>query len=173
MEPSTFPNPVPAGTRIPQWALLDITVRSPLAPSQKSNLTGIPFPQRANFWSASTAQLVGNTPEIFPGEQINILASLSVWPSTPGASSPIVVPAPAPPVFTLPEFTPRRINRRQITPPFPPALPDPLDPLDNWPPGFPPTSSGSGLDTGAIMGSVVRAVTTIAAIAGLVLSLFS
>ncbi|KAH9054916.1 hypothetical protein EDB87DRAFT_1361132 [Lactarius vividus] len=39
LEPSTFPNPVPAGTRVPQWALLDITL--------------------ANFWSASTAQLVG------------------------------------------------------------------------------------------------------------------
>jgi len=32
-----FPNPVPAGTRVPQWALQDITVRSPFALFQ--NLT--------------------------------------------------------------------------------------------------------------------------------------
>ncbi|KAF8497750.1 hypothetical protein F5888DRAFT_1694492, partial [Russula emetica] len=25
MPPSSFPNPIPAGTRLPQWALLDIT----------------------------------------------------------------------------------------------------------------------------------------------------
>ena len=24
----SFPNPVPAGTRVPQWALIDVTVRS-------------------------------------------------------------------------------------------------------------------------------------------------
>jgi hypothetical protein len=25
---SRFPNPIPSGTRLPQWALLDVTVRS-------------------------------------------------------------------------------------------------------------------------------------------------
>jgi hypothetical protein len=31
-----FPNAVPSGTRVPHWALMDPTVRSPLAPCQKS-----------------------------------------------------------------------------------------------------------------------------------------
>ncbi|KAH9026785.1 hypothetical protein EDB84DRAFT_334626 [Lactarius hengduanensis] len=39
IEPSTFSHPVPAGTRVPQWALLDIT--------------------RANIWNATAAQIVG------------------------------------------------------------------------------------------------------------------
>ncbi|KAH9169385.1 hypothetical protein EDB89DRAFT_1483303 [Lactarius sanguifluus] len=145
MEPSTFPNPVPAGTRVPQWALLDTT--------------------GANFWSAGTAQLVGDSP---PGELIDTPASLSVTPNTVSASSHIVVPAPAPPVFTFPKFTPR-----QYTPYVPPInpfpyVPPPPDPFDDFPPYFPTTSSGSGSNTG----SVVCGVTTIAAITGLVLSPF-
>ncbi|KAH9161228.1 hypothetical protein EDB89DRAFT_754399 [Lactarius sanguifluus] len=62
LEPSTFPNPVPAGTRVPQWALVDITL--------------------ANFWSASTAQLVGDTPEIFPGERIDTPATFTIRTSS-------------------------------------------------------------------------------------------
>ncbi|KAH9038687.1 hypothetical protein EDB83DRAFT_1731508 [Lactarius deliciosus] len=47
IEPSTFSHPVPTGTRVPQWALLDIT--------------------RANIWNATAAQIVGDTPEILSG----------------------------------------------------------------------------------------------------------
>ncbi|KAH8987998.1 hypothetical protein EDB86DRAFT_2074617 [Lactarius hatsudake] len=50
IEPSTFSHTVPTGTRVPQWALLDIT--------------------RANIWNATAAQIVGDTPEILPGELI-------------------------------------------------------------------------------------------------------
>jgi len=53
LAPSTFPNPVPAGTRVPQWALL-----------------GIPS---SNYWSPTAAEHVGDTPEILPGELIDIL----------------------------------------------------------------------------------------------------
>jgi len=50
-QPSTFPNPVPAGTNVPQWALVAITGYT--------------------FWDSSTAQYVGDTPEIMPGELID------------------------------------------------------------------------------------------------------
>ncbi|KAI9447114.1 hypothetical protein BJY52DRAFT_1420507 [Lactarius psammicola] len=66
LEPSTFPNPVPAGTRVPQWALVDVT---PL-----------------NYWSASTARLVGDTPEIFPGELINDPPSTSTFGPPPSTT---------------------------------------------------------------------------------------
>ncbi|KAH9168065.1 hypothetical protein EDB89DRAFT_1636731 [Lactarius sanguifluus] len=55
IEPSTFSYPVPEGTRVPQWALLDIT--------------------RANIWNATAARIVGDTPEILPGELIRTSAS--------------------------------------------------------------------------------------------------
>ncbi|KAH9051237.1 hypothetical protein EDB87DRAFT_1690951 [Lactarius vividus] len=85
-----------------------------------------------------------------------------------GASSRIDVPAPAPLVFTSPKFAPRQYT--PYIPPIDPFLdfPEPPDPFDDFPPDLPATSSGSGSNTG----SVVRAVTTIAAITGLVLSLF-
>ncbi|KAH9047027.1 hypothetical protein EDB83DRAFT_2553732 [Lactarius deliciosus] len=54
IEPSTFSHPVPEGTRVPQWALLDIT--------------------RANIWDATTAQIIGDTPEILPGGLIGTSA---------------------------------------------------------------------------------------------------
>ncbi|KAH9052378.1 hypothetical protein EDB87DRAFT_504284 [Lactarius vividus] len=50
IKPSTFPYTVPAGTRVPQWALLDIT--------------------RANIWNATSARIVGDTPEILTGGTI-------------------------------------------------------------------------------------------------------
>ncbi|KAI9438021.1 hypothetical protein H4582DRAFT_1952181 [Lactarius indigo] len=50
VEISTFPNPVPVATRVPRWALLDITL--------------------ANFWNATAAQIVGDTPEILQGAPI-------------------------------------------------------------------------------------------------------
>jgi len=45
--PSTFPNPVPNGVRVPKWALLDITLE--------------------NEWDPSKASAVGGTPEVGPG----------------------------------------------------------------------------------------------------------
>ncbi|KAH9018638.1 hypothetical protein EDB85DRAFT_2011514 [Lactarius pseudohatsudake] len=50
IEPSTFSHLVPAGTRVPQWALLDIT--------------------RANIWNATAARIVGDSPEVRPGKLI-------------------------------------------------------------------------------------------------------
>jgi hypothetical protein len=55
-----FPNPVPAGTRVPQWALLRIPVSSVVGafattPAQ----TVIPSSQSANYWSSTAAEHVG------------------------------------------------------------------------------------------------------------------
>ncbi|KAH9000991.1 hypothetical protein EDB83DRAFT_862082 [Lactarius deliciosus] len=36
LAPSTFPNLVPAGTRVPQWVLQDTSVRSPAGPSSQT-----------------------------------------------------------------------------------------------------------------------------------------
>ncbi|KAH9015342.1 hypothetical protein EDB85DRAFT_1898786 [Lactarius pseudohatsudake] len=55
IEPSTFSHLVPAGTRVPQWALLDITFL---------------LPQRANIWNATAARIVGDSPEVRPGKLI-------------------------------------------------------------------------------------------------------
>ncbi|KAI9447111.1 hypothetical protein BJY52DRAFT_375071 [Lactarius psammicola] len=75
--PSTFPNPVPPDTRVPQWTLQDVT--------------------RVNLWNATTAFIIGDTPEILPGELIDTSASSSVSP-TPSASSS--APASTSPVST-------------------------------------------------------------------------
>ncbi|KAI9452878.1 hypothetical protein BJY52DRAFT_1291508, partial [Lactarius psammicola] len=68
LAPSTFPNPVPSGTRVPQWALED-------------NIN-------ENLWNATTAFTIGDTPEIEPGSLIGTgtSASGSVSPTTSTAS---------------------------------------------------------------------------------------
>ncbi|KAI9429029.1 hypothetical protein H4582DRAFT_2105407, partial [Lactarius indigo] len=109
LNPSTFPNPVPAGTRVPQWALQDTS--------------------RYSIWSSGSARLIGDVPEIFPGVLINTPPI-----STTSSSSPTFVPAPTSPSFT---------------------------------------SSASGLYNGAFAGGVIFRITAIAAIVGLLLSLFS
>ncbi|KAI9447109.1 hypothetical protein BJY52DRAFT_375035 [Lactarius psammicola] len=76
-DPSTFPNPIPAGTRVPQWALQDAT--------------------HVNLWNATKAMTIGDTPEILPGELIGTSASSSISP-TPSASSS--APASTSPVST-------------------------------------------------------------------------
>ncbi|KAH9970055.1 hypothetical protein BJV74DRAFT_263903 [Russula compacta] len=50
LPPSTFPLPVPAGTRVPKWALLDITDGA-----------------HDNNWNANISQLTGDAPEVGPG----------------------------------------------------------------------------------------------------------
>ncbi|KAH9169670.1 hypothetical protein EDB89DRAFT_1449003 [Lactarius sanguifluus] len=68
LTPSTFPNAVPSGTVVPQWALLDHT--------------------NENLWNATTAFVVGDTPEIQPGSLIGTgtAASGSVSSTTSTAS---------------------------------------------------------------------------------------
>ncbi|KAF8497760.1 hypothetical protein F5888DRAFT_1694652 [Russula emetica] len=47
LPPSSFPNPIPSGTRVPQWALLDVT--------------------NENSWNANESFVVGDSPEVGPG----------------------------------------------------------------------------------------------------------
>ncbi|KAH8978615.1 hypothetical protein EDB92DRAFT_552953 [Lactarius akahatsu] len=77
MDPSTFPNPVPPKTRVPQWALRDVTL--------------------VNLWDATTAFTIGDTPEILPGELIGTSSSSSVSPTSSTSSS---APASTSPVST-------------------------------------------------------------------------
>jgi len=54
-ETSGFPNPVPDGTSLPQWALLDVTLE--------------------NSWSPNKSQTTGNTPEIPAGAFVSPTSS--------------------------------------------------------------------------------------------------
>ncbi|KAF8502632.1 hypothetical protein F5888DRAFT_1665760 [Russula emetica] len=61
MPPGSFPDPIPAGTRLPQWALLDVTSE--------------------NHWNVSKSQAVGDTPELGPG-------TIPSGPSGPASTGP-------------------------------------------------------------------------------------
>ncbi|KAI0290704.1 hypothetical protein BC826DRAFT_1025820 [Russula brevipes] len=74
MPPSTFPNPVPSGTRVPQWALMDVTLE--------------------NNWNSNKSLAVGDSPEVAPGTSIgasnssgSASGSASGHPSTSAAGS--------------------------------------------------------------------------------------
>jgi len=90
---SAFPHPVPAGTRVPHWALVAISGSA--------------------LWNPSTAKTVGDAPEILPGGLINGPAVVPT-PSTavptpntvaPPPTTPIVPPAPTVTVTTSPSTT--------------------------------------------------------------------
>ncbi|KAH8977666.1 hypothetical protein EDB92DRAFT_711304 [Lactarius akahatsu] len=78
LEPSTFSNPVPVGTRVPHWVLQDTS--------------------SSGIWSYSSAQLIGDTPEIFPGELINTPTTSTIRTTT--SASLTIVPVPTSPSFT-------------------------------------------------------------------------
>ncbi|KAI9443921.1 hypothetical protein H4582DRAFT_2095306 [Lactarius indigo] len=67
LPPSVFPNPVPLGTRVPQWALVDNTFE--------------------DFWNASRAYIAGITPELGPGSLISASTSGSVSPTSSASQS--------------------------------------------------------------------------------------
>ncbi|KAH9017359.1 hypothetical protein EDB83DRAFT_189169 [Lactarius deliciosus] len=75
LAPSTFPNLVPAGTRVPQWVLQDTS--------------------RSGIWSYSSARLIGDIPEVFPGELISAPTTSTIMTST--SASLTVVPVPTSP----------------------------------------------------------------------------
>ncbi|KAH9054539.1 hypothetical protein EDB87DRAFT_1580478 [Lactarius vividus] len=78
LPPSTFPNAVPQGTRVPHWALVDNTL---------SRL----IPQLENLWNATKAYAAGAlssvTPELGPGSLISASTSGSVSPTSSTSSS--------------------------------------------------------------------------------------
>ncbi|KAH9054538.1 hypothetical protein EDB87DRAFT_1702119 [Lactarius vividus] len=67
LPPSMFPNPVPLGTSVPQWALVDNTFE--------------------NLWNATKAYIVGVTPELGPGSLISASTSGSVSPTSSASQS--------------------------------------------------------------------------------------
>jgi hypothetical protein len=66
--PTTFPEPVPDGTRIPQWAYIDTSI--------------------GNNWNLSAAQAVGDSPEV-TGTTVPLAGATvsNVTPSSSGSSS--------------------------------------------------------------------------------------
>ncbi|KAH9955180.1 hypothetical protein BGW80DRAFT_375632 [Lactifluus volemus] len=66
---SSFPVPVPAGIRVPQWALIDITVEG--------------------TWDSTQSYAVGDLPEVLPGALINgtSTSTSSVIPSSTATTS--------------------------------------------------------------------------------------
>ncbi|KAH9035488.1 hypothetical protein EDB85DRAFT_1943640 [Lactarius pseudohatsudake] len=63
--PGTFPNPVPAGTRVPKWAYIDSSI--------------------SDNWNASAARLVGDSPEV-TGTVSIVKTRVSQSTLTPSAS---------------------------------------------------------------------------------------
>jgi len=68
LPPSTFPNPVPAGTRVPRWAVLDVTLE--------------------NSWDPTKSMATGDSPEIASGALIGNPGSTTTAasPNTPTGS---------------------------------------------------------------------------------------
>jgi len=130
LAPSTFPNPVPAGTRVQHWALVAIS-----GPA---------------LWSPSTAQIVGDAPEIIPGELID---------------TPAVVPTPSHTVVPTTSFT---FTTPTIVRPEP-TITVPSSGGNGGDTG--PGSLTNGSNQGAGVGGVLRGVVIMAAIAGLTLTL--
>ncbi|KAH9954783.1 hypothetical protein BC827DRAFT_927477 [Russula dissimulans] len=70
--PSTYPDAIPAGTRVPHWAYLDVTVCYALYVFRRVILAlrmSVFFPemvQIADNWSATAAKSAGDSPEVKP-----------------------------------------------------------------------------------------------------------
>jgi len=65
-QPSTYPNPIPDGTRVPYWAYIDV--------------------ETTNTWSVAAAQSAGDSPEATP------TTSSTTQPSSTASSSPDLKP---------------------------------------------------------------------------------
>ncbi|KAH9992119.1 hypothetical protein BJV77DRAFT_452982 [Russula vinacea] len=66
LPPSSFPNPIPSGIHVPQWALLDVT--------------------NENDWNANKSYAVGDSPELGPGSILGP-SGVSVIPSSTSRAS--------------------------------------------------------------------------------------
>ncbi|KAH9955177.1 hypothetical protein BGW80DRAFT_1396266 [Lactifluus volemus] len=67
---SSFPNPVSVGTRVPNWALIDVTVQG--------------------SWNPTQSLAVGDLPEVLGGEMINPGTSTSISTSSSSSTSSVV-----------------------------------------------------------------------------------
>ncbi|KAH8988006.1 hypothetical protein EDB86DRAFT_3245645 [Lactarius hatsudake] len=94
MDPSTFPNPIPPDTRVPQWALRDVTLVNLWDATTAFNTGGRPLFLHGFHL---TERLSSDTPEILPGALIGTSSSSSVSPTSSTSSS---APTPTSPVST-------------------------------------------------------------------------
>jgi hypothetical protein len=157
-----FPNPVPEGTRVPRWVLLEIPVSSIvgafvntllklLSPLHRVPITGVPRRPDMSAVSCSTSGITlcvfsltnysSDIVEVFPGELIDIPVAL---PTTTSARTI------APTYSFVPGHTSLSLSPLPV-----PTLPS-------------LASSGVTLNPSSFAGGV----TTVAAIAGVILSLF-
>ncbi|KAF8465587.1 hypothetical protein DFH94DRAFT_354215 [Russula ochroleuca] len=74
MPPTSFPNPVPSGIWVPQWAHVNITIW--------------------NYWSPNTSFQVGDSPEFGPGSIIGP-SNASVTSSSKASSTGLPTPPPS------------------------------------------------------------------------------
>ncbi|KAI0270214.1 hypothetical protein BGY98DRAFT_268207 [Russula aff. rugulosa BPL654] len=82
LPPGSFPNPIPAGTSLQQWALVNVT--------------------NGTTWDANFAQAVGDTPELGPGTILDPDGPLSLPRLDPVRSLHRPIPqAPCPPKSVL------------------------------------------------------------------------
>jgi len=65
--PGTFPNPVPAGTRVPKWAYIDSSI--------------------GDSWNISAAQSIGDSPEVTGTASIVRVSQSTLTPSASGSGS--------------------------------------------------------------------------------------
>ncbi|KAH9021562.1 hypothetical protein EDB85DRAFT_2152277 [Lactarius pseudohatsudake] len=117
-----FPNAVPAGTVVPQWALLDHT--------------------NENLWNATTAFVVGDTPEIQPGSLIDTGTGTGTGTTASGKDS----------------STTSTASRSGSTS---------SSSTSSSPSPTPTASSGSKSNTAAIAGGVAGGAVAVAAVVGL------
>jgi hypothetical protein len=78
LPPPSFPNPVPSGTRVPHWALLDVTDE--------------------NYWNPNKSYSAGDTPEVGSGSLIgpssmSATPTHSLNPSSSSTGSPTPLPS--------------------------------------------------------------------------------
>ncbi|KAN0119095.1 hypothetical protein V8E52_004542 [Russula decolorans] len=79
---SSFPNPVPYGTRVPYWALIDVTVK--------------------DTWDALKAYTIGGTPEAGPGTLLgHPIRFINVTKDLPPGATPKWTDTDVPPMTSL------------------------------------------------------------------------
>ncbi|KAH9052234.1 hypothetical protein EDB87DRAFT_566831 [Lactarius vividus] len=137
IDPLPFPNPVPSGTSLPQWALVDST--------------------RTNNWNIAEAYRIyqDGVPDLEPGS--------SVRAKDPGGVSPTSSTSLSE-ASTTSGTSPSGVSPTSSTSP---SGVSPTSSTSSSGGSFPPSSSGSGPNTAAIAGGVVGGVVALAAIGAL------
>ncbi|KAH9973145.1 hypothetical protein BGW80DRAFT_1459453 [Lactifluus volemus] len=85
---SSFPHPVPSGIRVPQWALIDVTVQGDWNSSQSSTVGDLPEVLGGDtINSGKSTSTPTPTPSVVPSSQTTVSSTSSSSSSTAGPSS--------------------------------------------------------------------------------------